>query len=425
MNFDPSIRYTDEYMFQIAMLHSNNNPDLDSFLRPIADELNKLSTNGMVVMKNGEEISRACVVPLMVTGDIPAVAKIIHHPGHNSFYGCRFCYTCGEHAENGYGISVDWPGLLLYIVPTLVVPILVDKSAQSALLALVRACAVTLQWSVTETETCRIEASMGPLRAYSCCLMKRMIGKYKRLAHSRIAAGENIGNIMELPALFAFLKDTGMVSLEPLESKPLYKDNTFNYHPSDVKEVPKLWDLTKVAIDVNDKSGVILGVPITKVEAALRSYLRRLNMVGTSMQQTIISPAKRLWRDSQVISSALYTFSKKGIQRSSGFVMPESNHLKKMPIPFRVLLWSTDSFYVFVELMKEHGAASHDPNISTVVPFSPNQAKAYAVFDAADILSVVGLVSSFKKVGRQSEKMVVQESRYLQVIRPSIPLTKT
>ncbi|KAG1434858.1 hypothetical protein G6F56_014168 [Rhizopus delemar] len=101
MNFDPSIRYTDEYMFQIAMLHSNNNPDLDSFLRPIADELNKLSTNGMVVMKNGEEISRACVVPLMVTGDIPAVAKIIHHPGHNSFYGCRFCYTCGEHAENG------------------------------------------------------------------------------------------------------------------------------------------------------------------------------------------------------------------------------------------------------------------------------------------------------------------------------------
>ena len=278
-------------MFQIAMLHSNNNPDLDSFLRPIADELNKLSTNGMVVMKNGEEISRACVVPLMVTGDIPAVAKIIHHPGHNSFYGCRFCYTCGEHAENGYGMyfpkrgcplrpketlvpesskpkpakasppepdnitkanafknspsfggveffgldemhmvsnvaklvyqllaptsrkshrpdhctdkkypffvdnaslnliqqgmnksraniplafsgcfkginqnstmfyrSVDWLGFLLYIVPTLVIPILVDKSAQSALLALVRACAVTLQWSVTETETCRIEA---------------------------------------------------------------------------------------------------------------------------------------------------------------------------------------------------------------------------------------------------------------------------
>lgn len=170
--------------------------------------------------------------------------------------------------------------------------------------------------------------SMGPLRAYSCRPMERMIGKYKRLAHSRIAAGENIGNIMELLALFAFLKDTGMVSLEPLESKPLYKDNTFDYHPSGVKEAPQLWDLTKIAIDINDKSGVILGVPITKVEAALRSYMRRLNMVGTSMQQTIIFPAKRLWRDSQVISSALYTFSKKGIQRSSEFVMLESSHLK-------------------------------------------------------------------------------------------------
>lgn len=170
--------------------------------------------------------------------------------------------------------------------------------------------------------------SMGPLRAYSCRPMERMIGKYKRLAHSRIAAGENIGNIMELLALFAFLKDTGMVSLEPLESKPLYKDNTFDYHPSGVKEAPQLWDLTKIAVDINDKSGVILGVPITKVEAALRSYMRRLNMVGTSMQQTIIFPAKRLWRDSQVISSALYTFSKKGIQRSSEFVMLESSHLK-------------------------------------------------------------------------------------------------
>ncbi|KAG1437346.1 hypothetical protein G6F56_013151 [Rhizopus delemar] len=198
----------------------------------------------------------------------------------------------------------------MYIVPTLVVPILVDKSAQSALLALVRACAVTLQWSVTETETCRIEADLEIW--------------YKFLD----AAGENIGNIMELLALFAFLKDTGMVSLEPLESKPLYKDNTFDYHPSGVKEAPQLWDLTKIAVDINDKSGVILGVPITKVEAALRSYMRRLNMVGTSMQQTIIFPAKRLWRDSQVISSALYTFSKKGIQRSSEFVMLESSHLK-------------------------------------------------------------------------------------------------
>lgn len=74
--------------------------------------------------------------------------------------------------------------------------------------------------------------------------------------------------------------------------------------------------------------------------------------------------------------------------------------------------------------MKEHGAASHDPNIPTVVPFGPSQAKVYAVFDAADIISVVGLVSNFKKVGRQSRKMTVQESRHLQVIRPSVPFNE-
>ncbi|KAG1436638.1 hypothetical protein G6F56_013473 [Rhizopus delemar] len=58
----------------------------------------------MVVKKNGEEVAHARVLPLMITGDIPAVAKMVHHPGHNSFYGCRFFYTLGEREENDRGM---------------------------------------------------------------------------------------------------------------------------------------------------------------------------------------------------------------------------------------------------------------------------------------------------------------------------------
>lgn len=74
--------------------------------------------------------------------------------------------------------------------------------------------------------------------------------------------------------------------------------------------------------------------------------------------------------------------------------------------------------------MKEHGGASHDLQIPTVVPFGPNETKKFAVFDAADIISVVGLVSSFKKVGDHNRSMTIQESRYLQVIRPTVPFNQ-
>lgn len=273
-------------MFQIATLYGNTNSDLDSFLKPIVKELELLSTKGMVVKKNGDEVARACVIPLVVSGNIPGVSKILHHQGHVSFYGCRFCYTCGEHGPSGQGMyfeqrncqirpkdcllptddqlrlprpeprlnrnnitkanafknivsftgieffgldemhlisnmtkqiyrmltpmdrkkyipenlnendnpfllshqaftlieqgmndsrrriplafsgcfkgitekstksyrSVDWIDFLVYVIPTLVVPLLVHIPTQKAVLALVRACTFALQWNITESE---------------------------------------------------------------------------------------------------------------------------------------------------------------------------------------------------------------------------------------------------------------------------------
>lgn len=44
--------------------------------------------------------------------------------------------------------AVDWQDFLLYIVPTLVVPLISSRSCQKALLALVRGCALALQWNL-------------------------------------------------------------------------------------------------------------------------------------------------------------------------------------------------------------------------------------------------------------------------------------
>ncbi|KAG1438663.1 hypothetical protein G6F56_012567 [Rhizopus delemar] len=94
-------------MFQVAILHGDSKTDLDSYLKPIVQELQHLSTKGMIVQKNFEVVARARVVPLMVTGDIPGVAKILHHTGHASYYGCRFCTTRGSPGANDRGMYFE------------------------------------------------------------------------------------------------------------------------------------------------------------------------------------------------------------------------------------------------------------------------------------------------------------------------------
>ena len=45
--------------------------------------------------------------------------------------------------------AVDWLDSLLYVVPTIVVPSLQSEECRKAVLALVRGCAIALQWELT------------------------------------------------------------------------------------------------------------------------------------------------------------------------------------------------------------------------------------------------------------------------------------
>jgi hypothetical protein len=91
-NIPPEYRYQDEYMLQLAILPGPNNPKyIDTFLQPIIDEFNNLSTKGLLVQKDGIDICHARVHLVMATGDLPAAAELAHHDGHMATFGCRIC----------------------------------------------------------------------------------------------------------------------------------------------------------------------------------------------------------------------------------------------------------------------------------------------------------------------------------------------
>ena len=78
INLPPEIRYKDVYTRQIGIIPGPNNPRalLDTFLQPIIDEAKKLSTDGLVVIKDKVEICKAKVFIVMASGDLPAAGEV-------------------------------------------------------------------------------------------------------------------------------------------------------------------------------------------------------------------------------------------------------------------------------------------------------------------------------------------------------------
>ena len=75
--------------------------DLASFLQPIFQELHTLEQAGMIVNTLTDHIPIKVHLAVMVTGNIPAVSKIINHSGHMSYYGCHIGNMWGTTGSNG------------------------------------------------------------------------------------------------------------------------------------------------------------------------------------------------------------------------------------------------------------------------------------------------------------------------------------
>ncbi|KAG2216236.1 hypothetical protein INT45_002778 [Circinella minor] len=99
LNLPEDIRYEDANMIQIFVAPGPNKPkDLPSFLDPVLQELEELCKHGMVVETKGQKIPLKAHL-LFVGGDVPGVAKVAGHIGHQSYKGCRFCTIKGVHQE--------------------------------------------------------------------------------------------------------------------------------------------------------------------------------------------------------------------------------------------------------------------------------------------------------------------------------------
>ncbi|OAD71751.1 hypothetical protein PHYBLDRAFT_72820 [Phycomyces blakesleeanus NRRL 1555(-)] len=247
-----SIRYTNEYLLQLAILPGPKKPThLDSFLMPIISKIKDLEVHDLVIKSNGVEVCHAkihlllafvCLVAesakqrekpqttdgtectlkiVLLLCDLWKTSKLaileLSTFSRSSFFALdelhlvargigkhiynlitvsltketKFFYTHPDDTlstteypffiprtglvtigncitssrpyisvlfqgsfDNVFSIidsthAVDWLDFLLYIVPTLVVPFLPNRAVKTAVLSLVKGCALTLQWTLT------------------------------------------------------------------------------------------------------------------------------------------------------------------------------------------------------------------------------------------------------------------------------------
>ncbi|KAG2211938.1 hypothetical protein INT47_004625 [Mucor saturninus] len=91
----------DENQYKTTILPGPKKPThLDSFLRPIIDELKDSETHGLVVKRGVIDICGSKIYLLLASGDIPAVADMAHIGSHSSTYNCRFCKSKGRSPDN-------------------------------------------------------------------------------------------------------------------------------------------------------------------------------------------------------------------------------------------------------------------------------------------------------------------------------------
>ncbi|GAA5802204.1 hypothetical protein HPULCUR_012118 [Helicostylum pulchrum] len=385
--------------------------------------------------------------------------------------------------------STDWILFFTKAVPVLVVSLFEDQSVRTAILALTRACALSLQWEISEAEIEEIKSSLetwyryidsqiaskalsnsiykssmhhllhiphiiqqcSSLRNISVRSMEREIGNYKKKMRARVNADANAINVLERITRFKFLETTDMIDFSVLYNRNPERNKTgFVYHPAtkidNCKDYPQLWEpfSSPVLLPANySGESTIEGlIRMDTFILALSAYKRRYLGINKgrplvlSLDETI-TPTAKLWLDSHVLTSVLFksNLPASSNKRGGEFIMFESNVKKRMnkrlqSIPhwyvgkllffFEFDLEITEpsrrhgSFYALVEVMKIHKTAPHSTTIPMVQPFLATEAKKYAILDAADIISVIGLIQKTDLKNNQ-----IESSNWFYVISPS------
>ncbi|KAL0582457.1 hypothetical protein ABG067_007666 [Albugo candida] len=251
------------------------------------------------------------------------------------------------------------------------------------------------------------------LRVTSVRSMERSIGITKKSMRARVNAGENSNNIFERNTLLSFIEDTKMLNFEGVEKTVGDKSHTFMYHPSRDESnrdtICQLWQPFYTCFNLfGDDNNTLVGensLSLYSFIKALKGYKKRhfgitspVNSIELDYTQ-VIKPAGKMWQDSKVFSSSIFTnrLSKSMNKRGGEYVMFNSFHrnannvVKKAWFAGKVLFFfefnfnhvkkngqtSPGSFYAVMEVMKKHGAAKHNPSIPVVTPFGADETKKY------------------------------------------------
>lgn len=96
-NLPPSIRYEHHNLICFGIIPGPRQPkDMDSYLVPLVDEFHHLMSGheaAFDAVRNHQFSLHA--YPILLFGDMPAVAKLMQMKGHNGIYPCRACCIRG------------------------------------------------------------------------------------------------------------------------------------------------------------------------------------------------------------------------------------------------------------------------------------------------------------------------------------------
>ncbi|KAG1456672.1 hypothetical protein G6F56_006779 [Rhizopus delemar] len=240
--------------------------------------------------------------------------------------------------------AVDWLDFLLHAVPTDVAPFIQRQDARDALLGLVPACNLSLQWQITNQMLREMSAKFrawlrflkqeafnknvsyavfrsvqhylchipliihqtGPLRVYSTRSMKKAIGNISKSIHSNIDSGKNASNINEQVAMRKFIKMNIDIEDELNLIKPKqYRPESFWSNPSGNSDSEQLWEFFKLNIQTKDNT--VGQLDIQPLQQSLNKFYRHIGLnSSTELLVNVMDLAGRAWIDNTVYNSKLY-----------------------------------------------------------------------------------------------------------------------
>ncbi|OAD66599.1 C2H2-type zinc finger transcription factor [Phycomyces blakesleeanus NRRL 1555(-)] len=254
--------------------------------------------------------------------------------------------------------AVNWLDFLLFLVPTLVVPYLPNRAVKTALLSLVKGCALALQWTLTSELLDEMESyfkhwhsflyqqvqnntlsrsvfrpvqhylvhipyiikQQGPLRCYSTRSMERVIGVFSKLIKSKSKGSRNASFLVERFAIHNYISTAISIcdEINLIRPKPYGRESYMDL-PNDPSGA-QLWEPFHQFVNLNDDSVEGVGSPSVK-EALLKYYQRTTGLTGHEFGDSVVVVAARLWMDSTVYSSCMYRRKKNETSRGNHYVM--------------------------------------------------------------------------------------------------------